>query len=248
MSKTKQVYQCFTCSEFITFHGPYAPYKARYNADGSLHLCKADDKLAYEKYRASHTHVSGENFWKWKREIYDVQRWKQSSEYYNELLEQRRKAVEDEQKHKAAAHAEQRRSAAAEEEQRRADAERAAEEQRKQAAREKRRAARQRRKQREQEEAAAAAAEEERHRQQQNRRRSRRATGTPRGGRELSQALRIMQLTLDIFRLPLKEAKTIIKNKFRALALKLHPDRGGNATEFRLMNEAYEYLMRRCTA
>jgi hypothetical protein len=95
MSKTKQVYQCFTCSEFITFHGPYAPYKARYNADGSLHLCKADDKLAYEKYRASHTHVSGENFWKWKREIYDVQRWKQSSEYYKELLEQRRKAVED---------------------------------------------------------------------------------------------------------------------------------------------------------
>jgi hypothetical protein len=98
MSKTKQVYQCFTCSEFITFHGPYAPYKARYNADGSLHLCKADDKLAYEKYHASHKRVSGENFWKWKREIYDVQRWKQSSEYYNELLEQRRKAVEDEQK------------------------------------------------------------------------------------------------------------------------------------------------------
>ena len=56
------------------------------------------------------------------------------------------------------------------------------------------------------------------------------------------------QAARDIFRLPLKEAKTIIKNKFRALALKLHPDRGGNATEFRLMNEAYECLMLRCTA
>jgi len=47
MSKTRQAYFCYTCSEEITFHGT----RIRYNLDGSLHLCRPDDKLAYEKYR-----------------------------------------------------------------------------------------------------------------------------------------------------------------------------------------------------
>jgi type II secretory pathway component HofQ len=172
MSKTKQAYFCYGCSEEVIFRGT----RVRYNFDGTLHLCKPEDTLAYEKYREylrhdkTHTwRLSGEDFWKWKFEVFDISRWKQSRDYYNELLEQRRKATveELEKEHKAAeAKAEeQRRKAAAEQE-------RKAEEQRKQAAREKRRAARQRRKQRDKEEAAAAAAaEDRRRRQQQNRRR-----------------------------------------------------------------------------
>ena len=91
MSKTRQAYFCYTCSEEDTFRGT----RIRYNLDGSLHLCKPDDKLAYEKYheyiRRDKTGwcLTGEDFWKWKREIYDVQRWTQSRDYYNELKEQR---------------------------------------------------------------------------------------------------------------------------------------------------------------
>ena len=47
MYKTRQAYFCYTCSEEVTFRGT----RIRYNLDGSLHLCKADDKVAYEKYR-----------------------------------------------------------------------------------------------------------------------------------------------------------------------------------------------------
>ncbi|MFZ0512669.1 MAG: hypothetical protein WAM14_13765 [Candidatus Nitrosopolaris sp.] len=90
MSKTRQAYFCYTCSEEVTFRGT----RIRYNLDVSLHLCKPDDKLAYEKYR-KYTYdntgwrLTGEDFWKWKLEIYDVQRWTQSRDYYNELKEQR---------------------------------------------------------------------------------------------------------------------------------------------------------------
>jgi hypothetical protein len=47
MSKTRPAYFCYTCSEEVTFRGT----RIRYNLGGSLHLCKADDKIAYEKYR-----------------------------------------------------------------------------------------------------------------------------------------------------------------------------------------------------
>ena len=45
MSKTRQAYFCYTCSEEVTFRGT----RIRYNLAGSFHLC-ADDKLAYEGY------------------------------------------------------------------------------------------------------------------------------------------------------------------------------------------------------
>src|ERR1700739_553540 len=72
MSNTRQAYSCYTCSEEVTFRGTHV----RYNLDGSLHLCKPKDKLAYEKYRkyiCDNTEwcLTGEDFWKWKREIYD---------------------------------------------------------------------------------------------------------------------------------------------------------------------------------
>jgi preprotein translocase subunit Sec63 len=52
------------------------------------------------------------------------------------------------------------------------------------------------------------------------------------------------ELTRDIFTMPFKEAEAVIKNKFRTLALKFHPDRkGGDTAKFREMNEAKEYLM-----
>jgi hypothetical protein len=145
----------------------------------------------------------------------------------------------------------QRRKAAEEaaEEQRR-------EEQRKQASREKRRAARERRKQREQAEAEAAAKEakaRERERQAEGRRRRRSSSRSrsreprPRPGGRLEESLKIMGLTVDILKLSSKEAVTVIKNRFRTLAMKFHPDRGGDANKFMAMNEAYEYLLRRCT-
>jgi curved DNA-binding protein CbpA len=56
--------------------------------------------------------------------------------------------------------------------------------------------------------------------------------------------LKIMGLTVDILRLSSKEAVTVIKNRFRTLAMKFHPDRGGDANNFMAMNEAYEYLLR----
>jgi curved DNA-binding protein len=52
-----------------------------------------------------------------------------------------------------------------------------------------------------------------------------------------------MGLTVDILRLSSKEAVTIIKKRFRTLAMKFHPDRGGDANKFMAMNEAYEYLL-----
>ena len=131
------------------------------------------------------------------------------------------------------------------------------EEQRKQASREKRRAARERRKQREQAEAEAAAKEaeaQERERQAEGRRRRRSSSGRsrsreprPRPGGRLEEALKIMGLTVDILRLSSKEAVTVIKNRFRTLAMKFHPDRGGDANKFMSMTEAYEYLLWRCT-
>src|SRR5215469_1560439 len=257
MSKTRQAYFCYTCSEEITFHGT----RIRYNLDGSLHLCKPDDKLAYEKYRDYIRHdktewrLTGEDFWKWKREIYDVQRWTQSRDYYNELKEQR----EREQQRAAEAEAESRRKTAEAEARRRKAAEEAAEEQRreeqrKQASREKSRAARERRKQREQAEAEAAAKEKEarererrRRSSSSSRRHSRSREPRPRRGVSLEEALKIMGLTVDILRLSSKEALTVIKNRFRTLAMKFHPDRGGDANSFIAMNEAYEYLLRRYT-
>jgi hypothetical protein len=194
--------------------------------------------------------LTGEDFWKWKREIYDVQRWTQSRDYYNELKEQR----EREQQRAADAEAEERRKAAEAEAQRRKEAEEAAaeqrrKEQRKQAAKEKRGAARQRRKRREQAEAEAAAKETEaREREHQaeggRRGRSRRSRSRgPRPGGKLEQALKIMGLTIDILRLSSKEAVTVIKSRFRTLAMKFHPDRGGDPKDFMVMNEAYEYLL-----
>jgi hypothetical protein len=242
-------YFCYTCSEEVTFRGT----RIRYNLDSSLHLCKPDDKLAYENYREyircdkTGWRLTGEDFWKWKREIYDVQRWTQSRDYYNELKEQH----EREQQRAAEAEAEERRKTAEAESQRRKAEEEAAEEQRreeqrKQASREKRRAARERRKQKEQEEAAAQ--EQARKGRKQSRSRSRSRTPHHDASSYESRALWIMELTHDIFTLPFKEAEAVIKNKFRTLTLKFHPDRkGGDTAKFREMNEAKEYLMRRCT-
>ena len=76
MSTTRKAYSCYTCSEEVTFRGT----RVRYNLDGNLHLCKPDDKLAYEIYSEYIRHdntgwrLTGEDFWKWKREIYDVKR------------------------------------------------------------------------------------------------------------------------------------------------------------------------------
>ena len=57
----------------------------------------------------------------------------------------------------------------------------------------------------------------------------------------MNRALRIMELTRDIFTLPFKEAEAVIKNRFRTLPLKLHPDRkGGDTAKFREMNEAVD--------
>jgi chemotaxis protein histidine kinase CheA len=247
MAETRNAYFCFTCSEEVTFHGT----RIRYNLDGSLHLCKPDDKLAYERYYKYIRHdktgwrLSGEHFWKWKREIYDVQRWTQSRDYYNELKEQR----EREQRRAAEAEAEERRKAAEAEAQRKKAAEEAAEEQRqeeqrKQAAKEKRRAASERRKRREQAEAEAATKEAEARERERRRGRSRRSRSRgPRPGGRLEQALKIMGLTIDILRLSSNEAVTVIKNRFRTLAMKLHPDRGGDAKDFMKMNEAYEFLL-----
>jgi hypothetical protein len=249
MSKTRQAYFCYTCSEEVYFRGT----RVRYNLDGSLHVCKPDDKLAYEKYHEYIRHdktgwrLTGEDFWKWKREIYDVQRWTQSRDYYNELKEQR----EREQQRAAEAEAEERRKVEA---QRRKAAEEAAEEQgreeqRKRASREKRRAARERRKQREQ--AAAKAEARKRKRQAEGRRRRRSRSSRSREPRQslgrLGEALKIMGLTVDILGLSSKEAVTVIKNRFRTLAMKFHPDRGGDANKFMSMNEAYEFLLRSCT-
>jgi DnaJ domain len=252
MSKTRQAYFCYTCSEEVTFRGT----RIRYNLDGSLHLCKADDKLAYEKYREytrrdkTGWRLNGEEFWKWKLEIYDVQRWTQSRDYYNELKEQREREAEERRK---TAEAGARRRKAAEE----AAEEQRREEQRKQASREKRRAAKERRKQREQAEAEAAAKEAEarerehqaegRRRRRSSRSRSRSREPRTRPGGRLEEALKIMGLTVDILRLSSNETATVIKNRFRTLAMKFHPDRGGDVNKFMAMNEAYEYLLRRCT-
>jgi hypothetical protein len=207
MSTTRRAYSCYTCDGEITFHGT----RIRYNLDGSVHLCKPDDKLAYEIYSEYIVYdntgwrLTGEDFWKWKREIYDLHRWTQSRDYYNELKEQRereqqRAAEAEAEERRKRAEAEERRKRAEAEAQRRKAAEEAAEgqrreEQRKQASREKRRAARKRRKQK--------AAQEQEHDD---------------GSSYESRALRIMELTRDIFTLPFKEAEAVIKDKFRTLA------------------------------
>src|SRR5215469_1335776 len=80
MSKTRQAgYTCPTCSKAITFH--YGS-RVRYNLDGTIHLCRPDDRIAYEKYCEYLKHdkharwigwrLTGEDFWKWKWEVYDV--------------------------------------------------------------------------------------------------------------------------------------------------------------------------------
>src|SRR5215469_9663114 len=80
MSKTKQAgYTCYTCSKAITFH--YGS-RVRYNLDGTIHLCRPDDSIAYEEYCEYVKHdkharwigwrLTGEDFWKWKWEVYDV--------------------------------------------------------------------------------------------------------------------------------------------------------------------------------
>jgi hypothetical protein len=234
-------YFCYTCSEEVTFRGT----RIRYNFDGSLHLCKPDDKLVYEKYCEYIHHdktgwrLTGEDFWKWKHEIYDVHLRTQSRDYYNELKEQR----ERQQQRAAKAEAEERRKTAEAEAQQRKVAEEAAEaqrreEQRKQA-REKRRAARERKKQRDAATKEAEARERERQAEGHRYRES-----FPRPGGGLEEALKIMGLTVDILRLSSKEAVTLIKNRFRTLAMKFHPDRGGDANSFMAMNESYEYLLR----
>lgn len=50
-----------------------------------------------------------------------------------------------------------------------------------------------------------------------------------------------MELTRDIITLAFKEAEAVIKNRFRTLPLKLHPDRkAGDTAKFREMNEAVD--------
>jgi hypothetical protein len=256
MSETRTAYFCYTCSEEVTFRGT----RIRYNPDGSLHLCKPEDKLAHKKYREylrrdkTGWRLTGEDFWKWKREVYDVQRWTQSRDYYNELKEQREREqqrvaeaeAEERRKRVAEAEAEARRQNAAEE----AAEEQRRQEQRKQASKKKRRSAGQRRKQKEKKEAAA----EEQTRQQGRTRSSSRSRSRSRGreprqspGGRVEEALKIMGLTVDILRLSSNEAVTVIKSRFRTLAMKFHPDRGGDANKFMAMNEAHEYLLRTCT-
>src|SRR5215469_13824262 len=96
MSKTRQGYFCYTCSKTITFHGS----RVRYNLDGTIHLCRPDDKIAYGKYceylkKAGWIgwRLTGEDFWKWKREIYDVQY--HSQPHYDRVREQVQKTAEE---------------------------------------------------------------------------------------------------------------------------------------------------------
>lgn len=41
-----------------------------------------------------------------------------------------------------------------------------------------------------------------------------------------------MGLTVDILRVSSREAVSVIKSRFRRLAMKFHPDRGGDANDF----------------
>ena len=202
--------------------------------------------------------LTGEDFWKWKREIYDVQRWTQSRDYYNELKEQR----EREQQRATEGEAEERRKTAEAEAQHRKGAEEAAEEQRreeqrKQASREKRRV-QGKGGSKESKLELRLQPKRQRHRNENAKRKdavdvagskrcSRSREPRPRPGGRLEEALKIMGLTVDILRLSSKEAVTVIKNRFRTLAMKFHPDRGGDANKFMSMTEAYEYLLWRCT-
>ena len=166
MSKTRQVgYSCYICSKAITFHGS----RVRYNLDGTIHLCRLDDRLAYEKYCEYLKHdkharwigwrLIGEDFWKWKWKFYDV------GQYRNYSQQQRS---------------------------------------------------------------------------------SNNSSRPSSGGGRLEQALEIMELGPDILEtIETKEALiAVIKNRFRTLAMKLHPDRGGDSKSFITMNEAHEYLHR----
>lgn len=89
MSEARQAYLCYTCSKEVTFHGT----RIRYNLDGSLHLCRTDDKLAYERYIRTNIRrdkrLTDEDFWKWR----SVQR----RDYYNELRKRRQREYEHEQ-------------------------------------------------------------------------------------------------------------------------------------------------------
>jgi glutamate synthase domain-containing protein 2 len=215
MSETRQAYSCYTCSKAITFHGT----RVRYNLDGSLHLCKLDDKIAYGKFHEYVTYnkagwlwrFTGEDFWRWKKEVYDVQ-YQRYRSYYDRVKEQEQKTAE------AAEEARRRR---VEEERRRRAAEEAAEERRRRAA-------------------------EERHKKRSRRRRRSRRSRIHESYQQekLEQALETMGLSVDILKPESKEVLATIKDRFRTLAMKFHPDRkGGDASRFIAMNQAYEYLL-----
>ena len=150
-AQRQSAYYCYTCSEEVIFHGT----RIRYNLDGTLHLCKPEDKEAYRQYCEQHKDGDGEDFWKYKRDL-DEQRWRQTRDNYSKLLEEQQRKLEEEQKRQAAE--EQRHKAGAEEEQRRV-----AQEQRKRAANEKRRATRERNKRAKEERKRQAAEEQQRH-------------------------------------------------------------------------------------
>jgi flagellar biosynthesis GTPase FlhF len=260
MSRIESVHYCYTCNRDITFHGSKIRYnldgtlhtcvlycyiccvevtfhgdRIRYNLDGTVHVCREEDKRAYRqycdlihKYHGDNERLlRGEEYWKYRHDLEEQQR--------PAAEEQRRKAQEEEQKRA--------------EEQRR--------KQRKQAANEKRRATRERKKreaeeQRHQEEEQRRAAEEEEARratEQQRKRGEQRQRQRKKPQRYKRQtyegyALKVLGLTHDIFRLASQELEKVIKQAFRALALKFHPDRpGGSCEKFREINEAYEFLV-----
>jgi hypothetical protein len=188
MSETRQGgYFCYTCCETITFHGS----RVRYNLDGTIHLCRPDDWIAYEKYCEYLKHdknarwigweLTGEDFWKWKREVYDVGQHRYN---YDSVREQQQRTAKEEARRRA-----------------------------------------------EEEEWYESNGSSYTH---------------PEGG--LKQALEIMGLQPDILYSESKDlAALVIKNRFRTLAMKLHPDRvGGDANKFMMMNQAHEYLLQVC--
>lgn len=53
-----------------------------------------------------------------------------------------------------------------------------------------------------------------------------------------------LDMALKIFQLPKKYSETQLKNTYKELVLRFHPDRGGDNEKFQLINKCYTYLLK----
>ncbi len=87
--------------------------------------------------------------------------------------------------------------------------------------------------------------EEKRRKEQQERERKAQEERERRSRAGGDKNLRVEDFWLEILELSRTATQEEIKNKYRQLIMKAHPDRGGDPHHFRMIQKAYEYLMKR---